>query len=124
MDARGATGFDDRATRERARAARRLRDAERREASDRKVFAVRASPPDHGFRWEIRRFGSFALHVSDETYGTADSAQVAGEAALARRSDCRNGTTSSKSASEPATSVGTSEDMAPGPFDLETAGLQ
>ena len=121
MDAQRVNDFDDRVTRARAREARRLRDRERREASDRKVFVVRVPWPDHGFRWEIRRFGSFVLQGSDEAYRTAEAAQAAGEAALAGWPDRRHDTASSGSVSEPVTSVAASEHIAQGRFHLETA---
>ncbi|MGI4764334.1 MAG: hypothetical protein ACRYGP_04610 [Janthinobacterium lividum] len=64
-----------------------MRDVERRQAMVRKVFVSRAPPPGKGFRWEIRRFGTFVLKAGDVEYDTVAAAQVAGEAVLALQPD-------------------------------------
>ncbi|WP_165359701.1 hypothetical protein [Lichenibacterium minor] len=51
------------------------------------MFVSRASPPSKGFRWEIRRFGTFVLKGSEGEYETATAARVAGEEALAQWTD-------------------------------------
>lgn len=87
MDRQQTNGFDDSGTRTLAREARRVRDVERRQAMVRKVFVTRAPSPGKGFRWEIRRFGTFVLKAGDIDYDTAAAAQVAGDAVLAEWSD-------------------------------------
>ncbi len=51
------------------------------------MFVSRASPPSKGFRWEIRRFGTFVLKGGEGEYETATAARVAGEEALAQWTD-------------------------------------
>jgi hypothetical protein len=87
MDRQRTNGFDDSGTRDLAREARRVRDVERRQAMVRKVFVSRTPAPGNGFRWEIRRFGSFVLKAGDVEYDTAAAAQDAGDAVLARWQD-------------------------------------
>ena len=87
MTERKGPGFDDPETRGSASDARRQAFLERRQASARTVFVSRASPPSKGFRWEIRRFGTFVLKGSEGEYETATAARVAGEEALAQWTD-------------------------------------
>lgn len=82
MTQRKGPGFDDPDTRGSASDARRKAFVERRQASIRTVFISRALPPSKGFRWEIRRFGTFVLKGSEVDYDTAAAARTAGEEAL------------------------------------------
>ena len=65
-----------------SRAARRQAFVERRQASARTVFVSRAPPPSKGFRWEIRRFGTFVLKGIEVDYDTAAAARIVGEEVL------------------------------------------
>lgn len=77
MDDQTIIVLDERATR--AREARHARQQERRAASIMGVFVLRAPPPAHGFRWEIRRFGTIVLRAGENAYATPAAAQAAGE---------------------------------------------
>lgn len=85
MEDRTIIALDDRATR--AREARHARHQERRAASILGVFVIRAPPPAHGFRWEIRRFGTIVLRAGADAYATPAAAQAAGETVRARWPD-------------------------------------
>ncbi len=82
MTQRKGPGFDNPGTRGAASDARRQAFVERRQASARTVFVSRASPPSKGFRWEIRRFGTFVLKGSEVDYDTAAAARIVGEEVL------------------------------------------
>ena len=82
-----AGGFDDSGIRDIAREARRVHEVKRRQAMARKVFVSRVPAPGKGFRWEIRRFGTFVLATGDVEFETAPAAQAAGDAILAAWTD-------------------------------------
>ena len=78
-----AGGGGDSGTRDVAREARRVHEVKRRQAIVRKVFVSRVPAPGKGFRWEIRRFGTFVLAAGDVEFETASAAEAAGDVILA-----------------------------------------
>ena len=80
-------GFDDSGTRDVAREARRAQEVKRRQAMVKKVLVSRVPAPGKGFRWEIRRFGTFVLAAGDVGFETASAAKAAGDTILAAWAD-------------------------------------